>query len=109
MHKQSAKTPEGNMLDLGVWFHLWHRVIHRYKEFIPRFRTKKELMDKLWAVIEAEFWAMDPRTLYVIAEHKIDICKQIIDVGGDKLKKERHGGARKRSAEAFAAAKRQRV
>eukprot|EP01050_Picozoa_sp_SAG11_P000448 SAG11_NODE_13_length_26388_cov_67.360341_20_plen_326_part_00 len=108
MEKQSAKTPEGNLLDLGVWYHLWSRVMRRYKEFIPRFRTKKELLDKLWAVVEAEFWAMDPHTLYVIAEHKIDICKHIVEAGGDQLKKERHGGARKRAAADIKAAKRQR-
>ena len=33
--------------------------------------------------------------LYVIAEHKLDIAKQIKAIGGAKLKKEAHRGVRK--------------
>ena len=104
VYKQSAKTPELNMLDLGVWYHLHHRVLARYKEFLE-YRKRKELLDHLWAVIEEEFYLIDPEVLYVIAEHKLDIAKQIKACGGARLLKEVHGGARKRTKDDIAAAK----
>ena len=69
------------------------------------YRKRKELLDHLWAVIEECFWRIDPDVLYVIAEHKFDIAKQIKAIGGAKLKKEAHGGARKRTKDNIAAAK----
>ena len=103
--KQSAKTPEGNALDLGIWRHLSYRVMCRYEEFLPRFETKPALLDKLFEVIEEEFWLMDPEKLYTIFEHKVDIAKQIVHIGGGKILKEVHGGARKRTQIALAAKK----
>ena len=41
--------------------------------------------------------------LYCIVEHKIDIAKQVIKEGGMKIKKEAHGGARKRTEAAIEA------
>jgi hypothetical protein len=104
VYKQSAKTPELNMLDLGVWYRLHHRVLARYEEFLEH-RKRKELLDHLWAVIEEEFYLIDPEVLYVIAEHKLDIAKQIKACGGARLLKEVHGGACKRTKDDIAAAK----
>ena len=47
----------------------------------------------------------DPAKLYCIAEHKKDIAEQVIKEKGMKLKKEPHGGARKRTAAAIEAAR----
>ena len=33
---------------------------------------KDTLLDKLFAVIEEEFWALDPALIYSIFEHKIE-------------------------------------
>ena len=41
----------------------------------------------------------------MIVEHKLDIAKQINGIDGAKLKKEVHGGARKRTKDDIAAAK----
>ena len=48
-------------------------------------------------VIEEHFRLIDLKVLYVIAEHKFDIAKQIKAIGVAKLKKEAHGGARRRA------------
>ena len=56
------------------------------------------------AVVEEEFWRMDPAKLYAVFEHKLDIAQQVIDVQGAQLRKERHGGARKRTWAAIFAA-----
>ena len=69
------------------------------------FWVRKELLDHLWAVIEEEFYLIDPEVLYVIAEHKLDIAKQIKACGGAWPMKEVHGGARKRTKDDIAAAK----
>ena len=58
----------------------------------------------VWAVVEAEFWRMDPTKLYAVFEHKLDIAQQVIDVQGAQLRKERHGGAHKRTWAAIFAA-----
>ena len=79
-------------------------MLARYKEFLEH-RKRKELLDHLWAVIEEEFYLIDPEVLYVIAEHKLDIAKQIKACGGARLLKEVHGGARKRTKDDIAAAK----
>ena len=50
--------------------------------------------------IEAEAEAK----LYAVFEHKLDIAQQVIDVQGAQLRKERHGGARKRTQAAIFAA-----
>jgi hypothetical protein len=92
------------MLELGVWYHLHHRVRATYKEFLE-YRKRKKLLHHLWAVFEEGFWRIDPEVLYVIAEHKLDIAKQTKAIGGAKLKKEAHGGAHKRTKDDIAAAK----
>ena len=81
-----------------------HGVLARYKEFLE-YHNRKEVLDHLWAVIEEEFGRVDPKVLYVIAEHKLDIAKQTKAIGGAKLKKEAHGGAHKRTKDDIAAAK----
>jgi len=48
-------------------------------------------------VIEEEFWALDPALIYSIFEHKVDMAKEIIKKKGDKVTKEPHAGARKRT------------
>ena len=73
-------------------------------EFLE-YRKRKELLDHLWAVIEEVFYLIGPEVLYVIAEHKLDIAKQIKACGGAWLLKEVHGGARKRTKDNIAAAK----
>ena len=103
--KQAASSPEQNGLDLGFWFMQDAAVQRRYKEFEPYFNSKDKLLDKLYEVIEEEFWAIPPEKIYSIFEHKIDICKQIIKEKGYKLKKECHGGARKRTRDAINAKK----
>jgi hypothetical protein len=50
------------MLDLGVWYHLHHRVLATYKEFLEH-RKRKELLDHLFVVIEEECWRTDPEVL----------------------------------------------
>ena len=44
VYKQAAKTPEPNMLDIGVWYHLHHRVLAKCKEFLE-YRKRKELLE----------------------------------------------------------------
>ena len=56
------------------------------------------------ATIEDEFWKIPPAKLYCIFEQKVDIARQVIREGGRKLKVECHGGARKRTEAAIAAA-----
>jgi hypothetical protein len=73
-------------------------VLARYKEFLE-YHNRKEVLDHLWAVIEEEFGRVDPKVLYVIAEHKLDIAEQIQAIGGAKLKEEAHGGARNRTSQ----------
>ena len=102
--KQSAHSPELNMLDLGVWSMLASGVRKRWKEFM-RYTTREKILDQLWAVILDEWNKMDPAKLYCIAEHKKDIAEQVIKEKGMKLKKEPHGGARKRTAAAIEAAR----
>lgn len=53
--------------------------------------------------MEEEFWKIPPAKLFSIFEHKVDIAKQVIAEGGMKLKKECHGGARKRTIAAILA------
>ena len=57
------------------------RQIHRY-DLIP---------------FEEEFWKIPPEKIFSIFEHKKDIAEQVIREKGFKLKKECHGGARKRT------------
>ena len=102
--RQSANSPELNDLDLGVWWALQAAVDRRAKEFLPKIK-KKELLDKLWAVIKEEWDAMDPTGLFTIAEHKIDVARAVVDADGRKIHKEPHGGARKRTQEKIAKSK----
>ena len=95
--KQSAHSPELNGLDLGFWYMLDCRVQARYAEFIPYFAKMDELLNKLYEVIEEEFWKIPPEKIFSIFEHKKDIAEQVIREKGFKLKKECHGGARKRT------------
>ena len=53
---------------------------------------------------EEEFWTLDPALIYSIFEHKIDIAKEIIKRKGNKMGKEPHAGARKRTKVAILAA-----
>ena len=48
---------------------------------------------------------IDPAKLYCIAEHKVDIAEQVKKAGGKKLKKEAHGGARRRTEAAIEASR----
>ena len=47
--------------------------------------------------IEEEFWKIDPALIYSIFEHKVDMAKEIVRLGGDKVKKQPHAGARRRT------------
>lgn len=104
--KQAALSPETNDVDLGMWYSCDSGVRRRANEFKHRM-TKKEQLDLLYEIIEEEFMNMDPAGLYSIAEHKVDICRQIVARNGKKVKKEDHGGARRRTRQAIAAAKAQ--
>ena len=103
MYKQAAKSPELNGLDLGFWRMLHFKVLRHYKEFLV-YTDQKTMLDRLWKIIEGEFWKIPPSKIYCIFEHKVDIAKQVIREGGRKLKCESHGGARKRTELAIAAA-----
>ena len=104
MYKQSAKSPELNRLDLGVWSYLNSRVRRRYKEFMPRFASQDAALDKLWAVIKEEWDNLDPEKLYSIAEHRLNVAQEVIDRKGQRILKEPHGGARKKTKRDLAAA-----
>ena len=101
--KQSAHSPELNMLDLGVWSMLNSAVRKRWQEFME-YTTQEVILNKLWEVIQDEWKKIDPAKLYCIAEHKVDIAEQVKKAGGKKLKKEAHGGARRRTEAAIKAA-----
>ena len=101
--KQSAHSPELNMLDLGVWSMLNSAVRKRWQEFVE-YTTQEVILNKLWEVIQDEWKKIDPAKLYCIAEHKVDIAEQVKKAGGKKLKKEAHGGARRRTEAAIKAA-----
>ena len=90
-------------LDLGFWYMLDCRVQARYKEFEPYFRKMDDLLTKIYEVVEEEFWKIPPEKIFSIFEHKVDIARQVITEGGMKLKKEVHGGARKRTVAAILA------
>ena len=103
VYKQSAKSPELNRLDLGVWRMLHFAVLRHWKKFLD-YTDQQTCFDLLWGIIEEEFWKLDPAKLYCISEHQIDIAKQVKRVGGRKLKIEAHGGARRRTAKDIEAA-----
>ena len=87
-----------------MWWCLDAGVQKRYKEFLPRMK-KKELLDKLWEVIVEEWDKMLPEGLFSIAEHKLDVAKAVVEIDGQKLKKEPHAQARMRTMAAIAAAR----
>lgn len=83
---QSSGTPELNGLDLGFWWCLNPRVCQRYDEF-REWVDKDTLLDLLFKVIGEEFWKIDPALIYPIFEHKVDMAKEIVRLGGGKVKK----------------------
>ena len=68
----------------------------RYDEF-TEWKDKDTILDKLWQVVEEEFWELDPALLHSIFEHKKDMAKEIIKQNGYHVKKEPHAGARRRT------------
>ena len=102
--KQPSKSPELNKLDLGVWHHLASQVLFHYDEFLDHLQPEKAQLNRLWEIIEDEFWKMDPERLLVIALHEVDIAQQVVDAEGGKIMKEAHNGARARAREMIAAA-----
>eukprot|EP01047_Picozoa_sp_COSAG01_P069682 COSAG01_NODE_10374_length_2182_cov_2.667787_1_plen_95_part_00 len=81
---------------------LHFKVLRHFRVFLV-YMDQKTALNKLWAIIEDEFWKIPPAKLYCIFEHKVDIARQVIREGGRKLKIECHGGARKRTELAIAA------
>lgn len=100
IYKQSANSPCMNDDDLGVWWALEAAVIRRSREFLQDM-SKSELLDKMFKVIQEEFWALAPESLFSIAEHKVDIAEEVIKRKGKAIGKEPHAGARKRTARAI--------
>lgn len=103
--KQPSRSPELNKLDLGVWYHLWTKVLFHYGEFLDPMQPEKAQLNRLWDIIESEFWKIDPAMLLSISEHELDIARQVIERKGRHLLKEKHGGARQRAEARIAAAK----
>ena len=96
MYKQSAHSPELNRMDLGVWYALHAAVEAHYKDFEDTVSLKL-LLDAVWEVVKEEFWALDPKLLFVISLHKKAMAEAVIAAGGDKIKKDPHSGSRKRA------------
>ena len=94
--QQSSRTPSLNANDLGVWWAVDSGVCQRYDEF-TEWKDKDTILDKLWQVVEEEFWELDPALLHSIFEHKKDMAKEIIKQNGYHVKKEPHAGARRRT------------
>ena len=67
-------------------------------------QPEKAQLNRLWEIIEDEFWKMGPEHLLVIALHEVDIAQQVVDAEGGKIMKEAHNGARARAREMIAAA-----
>ena len=103
--KQPSRSPELNKLDLGVWYHLWAKVLSHFGEFLDAMQPEKAQLNRLWEVLEGEFWKVDPAMLLSISGHELGIAHQVIERKGRQLLKEPHAGARKRAAERIAAAK----
>ena len=105
MTKQSARTPELNGHDLGFWHGVAATHDHRWQEFIEYIPKKADLLDKIWDVTKESFESFPPEKIYSIFEHKLDVAREIVKLGGAALREEPHDGARKRTREAILAAR----
>ena len=103
--KQPSRSPELNKLDLGVWYHLWTKVLSHFAEFLDAMQPEKAQLNRLWEIIEDEFWKIDPAMLLSISEHELDVARKVIEREGRHLLKEPHAEARKRAEKRIAAAK----
>jgi len=99
--KQAGHCPSHNALDQSVWHSLAAAVNLRAREFEVQM-TKTDLLDKLWAVIQEEWAAMDPEIIDDCFWDKREAAEATIREKGWTKQKQEHSGVRKAKAEFLA-------
>ena len=96
--KQAGHKPNHNALDQAVWHVLATAVRKRAPEYV-KVETKESLLNHLWRVVEAEFWAMDPEIIDDCFRSVRQAAKETIEAKGWTTGKQKHAGVRKAKAD----------